>query len=247
MARLAADEVRLAGGGPHAVDIWPTANRLPANILRFYVQFSEPAEAVFDRAQLRLITATSALVPDAFLMLNEELWSPDGRRLTVLMEPGRIKRGMGSDLMHEPALVPGRSYRLEVATGGQVFFKVFGVLPPAMEPLLETQWHVSRPPAGSRQPLEVAFDRVMDNAIMADEVQVQGPDGVRLAGSQAMTDDSRRLVFRPVNRWEEADYRLVLSRRFEDVCGNRLGEALDHLLAARQRSRGGLLIFRPLW
>jgi len=215
--------------------------------LRFYVQFSEPAEAVFDRAQLRLITATSALVPDAFLMLNEELWSPDGRRLTVLMEPGRIKRGMGSDLTHEPALVPGRSYRLEVATGGQVFFKVFGVLPPAMEPLLETQWHVSWPPAGSRQPLEVAFDRVMDNAIMADEVQVQGPDGVRLAGSQAMTDDSRRLVFRPVNRWEEADYRLVLSRRFEDVCGNRLGEALDHLLAARQRSRGGLLIFRPLW
>src|SRR5262249_2643255 len=174
--------------------------------------------------------ATSALVPDAFLMLNEELWSPDGRRLTVLMEPGRIKRGMASDLMHEPALVPGRSYRLEVATGGQVFFKVFGVLPPAMEPLLETQWHLSRPPAGSRQPLEVAFDRVMDNAIMADEVQVQGPDGVRLAGSQAMTDDSRRLVFRPVNRWEEADYRLVLSRRFEDVCGNRLGEALDHLL-----------------
>src|SRR5215470_10087101 len=96
MARPAADEVRLAGGGPHAVDIWPTANRLPANILRFYVQFSEPAEAVFDRAQLRLITATSALVPDAFLMLNEELWSPDGRRLTVLVEPGRIKRGMGS-------------------------------------------------------------------------------------------------------------------------------------------------------
>src|SRR5215469_1962889 len=143
MARLAADEVRLAGGGPHAVDIWPTANRLPANILRFYVQFSEPAEAVFDRAQLRLITATSALVPDAFLMLNEELWSPDGRRLTVLMEPGRIKRGMGSHLTHEPALVRGRSYRLEVATGGQVFFKVFGVLPPAMEPLLETQWHVS--------------------------------------------------------------------------------------------------------
>ena len=229
------------------VGIWPAANRLPANILRFYVLFSEPAEAVFDRAQLRLITATSALVPDAFLMLNEELWSPDGRRLTVLMEPGRIKRGMGSDLTHEPALVPGRSYRLEVATGGQVFFKVFGVLPPAMEPLLETQWHVSWPPAGSRQPLEVAFDRVMDNAIMADEVQVQGPDGVRLAGSQAMTDDSRRLVFRPVNRWEEADYRLVLSRRFEDVCGNRLGEALDHLLAARQRSRGGLLIFRPLW
>src|SRR5262249_59701931 len=111
--------------------------------------FWAAAGGVCARAHPRRLPATSALVPDAFLMLNEELWSPDGRRLTVLMEPGRIKRGMASDLMHEPALVPGRSYRLEVATGGQVFFKVFGVLPPAMEPLLETQWHVSRPPAGS--------------------------------------------------------------------------------------------------
>lgn len=86
----------------------------------------------------------------------------------------------------------------------------------------------------------------MDNAIVADEIQVQGPDGVRLAGIQALTDDSRKLVFRPVSRWEEADYRLVLSRRLEDACGNRLGEALDHLLAARQRSRGGVLTFRPI-
>jgi hypothetical protein len=30
------------------------------------------------------------------------------------------------------------------------------------------------------------------------------------------------------------------------VCGNRLGEALDHLLAARQRSRSGALSFRPV-
>src|SRR5262249_60203251 len=138
-------------------------------------------------ARPRRLTATSALVPDAFLMLNEELWSPDGRRLTVLVEPGRIKRGMGSDLTHEPALVPGRSYRLEVATGGQVFFKVFGVLPPAMEPLLETQWPVSRPPAGSRQPLEVAFDRGMDNAVLAGEFQAQGADGVPLPGGQGAT------------------------------------------------------------
>jgi hypothetical protein len=234
MARLGADDVRLAAAGPHAVGIWPAAHWLPANILRFYVQFSEPAEAVFDRVQLRLATATGALVPDAFLVLNEELWSPDGRRLTVLMEPGRIKRGMGPDSKHEPALVPGRSYLLEVGTGGRVLSKVFGVLPPVMEPLLETHWRVSPPPVGSRLALEVTFDRVMDNAIVTDEIQVQ---------IQALTDDSRKLVFRPLSRWEEAEYHLVLSRRFEDVCGNRLGEALDHLLAARQRPRGGILTF----
>jgi hypothetical protein len=85
----------------------------------------------------------------------------------------------------------------------------------------------------------------MDNAIVAEEIQVQGPDGARLAGTQALTDDSRKLVFRPLSHWEQAEYRLVFSRRFEDVCGNRLGEALDHLLTARQRPRGDVLTFRP--
>src|SRR5262249_6662711 len=105
--------------------------------------------------------------------------------------------------------------------------------------------HVSGVLAGSRQALEVTFERVMDNAIVADEIQVQGPDGARLAGTQALTEDSRKLVFRPLSRWERVEHRLVFSRRFEDVCGNRLGEALDHLLAARQRPRGGVLTFRP--
>jgi hypothetical protein len=228
-----------------AVGVWPAAHGLPANILRFYVQFSAPAEAVFERGQLRLVTAGGALVSDAFLLLNEELWSPDGQRLTVLMEPGRIKHGMGPSPAHQPALIPGGSYRLEIGTGGRVFSKAFSALPPVLEPLLETHWHVSRPLAGSRQPLKVAFDRVMDNAIVAEEIQVQGPDGDRLAGTQALTDDSRKLVFRPLSRWEHAEYRLVFSRRFEDVCGNRLGEALDHLLTARQRPRGGVLTFRP--
>jgi hypothetical protein len=84
----------------------------------------------------------------------------------------------------------------------------------------------------------------MDNAIVADEIQVRGPDGVRAAGIQTLSDHSSKPVFRPLSRCEQAEYRLVFSRRFEDVCGNRLGEALDHLLAARQRPRGGVLTFR---
>jgi hypothetical protein len=245
MAHRTGDDVRHAAAGAHAVAIRPATHWLPANILRFYKHFSEPAEVAFERSELQSVTAEGLLVSDAFLLLNDELWSPDGRRLTVFMEPGRIKRGMGPDPTHESALIPGRSYRLDVRTGGRVLSKVFDVLPPAMEPLLETDWQVRGPPVRSRRPLKVAFDRVMDDAIVAQEVQVQGADGLRLPGVQALSDDGRRLVFHPDNRWEDAEHRLVFSRRFEDVCGNRFDEALDHLLAARQRSRNGALSFRP--
>ena len=49
---------------------------------------------------------------DPFLVLPQELWLVDGRRLTVLMEPGGIKRGLGADPSHEPALVVGRTTAL---------------------------------------------------------------------------------------------------------------------------------------
>jgi hypothetical protein len=233
-----------AAEGPHATSIWPRAQWLPANILRFYVRFSEPAEAFFDRAQLRLVAVDGAAIPEPFLRLNEELWSPDGRRLTVLMEPGRIKRGMGWGSAHEPALAPGEFYRLEVAMGGRVATKLFGVLPSLMEPLQESRWRLTRPHVGTRQPVKVRFDRVMDDAIVADEVDVQGPKGL-LTGVQVLCEDGRQLAFRPFTRWEDSDYRLVFSRRFEDACGNRLGEALDHLFVTRQRARSGAMVFRP--
>jgi hypothetical protein len=68
---------------------------LPANVLRFYIEFSAPAEADFEREKLRLRTATGEVIQDAFLMLNGKLWSTDGRRLTIFMEPDRIRRDMG--------------------------------------------------------------------------------------------------------------------------------------------------------
>src|SRR5215469_5219403 len=72
---------------------------------------------------------------------------------------------------------------------------------------------------GVDKPLEVAFDRVMDNAIVADEVQVQGPDGVRHSGFHALSDDSRKLVFHPVSRWEVCPLWVISGhRRMSALC-----------------------------
>jgi len=134
---------------------------------------------------------------------------------------------------------------LEVSTGGQMLTKAFGVMPPMVEPLLEKHWRLARPVVGSRGTLEVTFDRVMDDAIVADEIAVQRPDGTRFDGTHSLIMDGRKLIFQSTDRWDDSDYRLVLSRRLEDVCGNRLGEALDHLVSQRQRSRAGVVSFRP--
>lgn len=97
-----------------------------------------------------------------------------------------------------------RADRMEVSTGSLVLIKAFGVRRPVTEPLLEKHWRVARPVVGSRGALEVTFDRVMDDAIVADEIEVQRSDGTRFDGVQSLTMDGRQLVFQPAGRWEHS-------------------------------------------
>lgn len=47
----------------------------------------------------------------------------------------------------------------------------------------------------------------------------------------------------PSRPWNAGEHCLVVSERLEDVCGNRLGEALDHDLNTDGRPRAGTISF----
>src|ERR1019366_3883018 len=79
--------------------IMPTRATLPRNALRLYVHFSAPMSEGFAAGHVRLVdAATGAGIPDAFLVMDPELWDPERRRLTVLFDPARIKRGLAPHL-----------------------------------------------------------------------------------------------------------------------------------------------------
>jgi hypothetical protein len=241
--RLAADDV--VTHIPHAIAVYPAARWIPANILRFHIAFSEPASGAFERSDLHLVGRDGRRIKNAFLNRGEDLWSSDGKRLTVRMMPDLIKRGMGTVAERAPALVPGRRYRLDITTGGVRYSQIFAVNPPKFEPLDERRWFVTRAPAGSSHLLVLLFDRVMDAATVADEVMVVGPDGERIGGRCEITPDGRKMRFHPTRRWRVGEHLILFSRRLEDVCGNRLGKALDHAVSTRQRSRAGRIAFVP--
>jgi hypothetical protein len=225
------------------IRISPQAEVLPANTLRFYIHFPKSGEAHFDRDNLWLLNEDEQVVRDPFLVLSQELWSVDGRRLTVLMEPGRIKRGLGTDPPHEPAFVVGRTYSLVISALGQTARHTFRVSDPVLEALDETCWRFVSPTVGSLDPAVVQFDRVMDAALCADEIGVLTPSGevVQTRVSLAPGGTAARLV--PSHPWRAGEHRLVVSERLEDVCGNRLGEALDHDLGAGGPPRTGMINF----
>jgi hypothetical protein len=235
----------IATFGEMPIRISPQAKVLPANTLRFYIHFPRPGEAHFDRHQLWLLNEEEQVVQDPFLVLSQELWSLDGRRLTVLMEPRRIKRGFGADPSHDPALVIGKAYSLVFTALGQTVSHTFRVSDPVLKAINETAWRLVSPTVGSLDPAVVHFDRVMDAALCEDEIGILTPSREVVQTHVSLASDGTAAQLIPRHRWSTGEHRLVVSERLEDVCGNRLGEALDHDLSAGGRPRAGLINFTP--
>src|SRR5262249_16285899 len=94
--------------------IYPTANKLPENQFRFYIHFSAPMSRGEAYQHIQLLTAAGKPVEQAFLELNEELWDPEMRRLTLLFHPGRVKKGLQPREELGPILEEGKSYTLVI-------------------------------------------------------------------------------------------------------------------------------------
>jgi hypothetical protein len=98
---------------------------------------------------------------------------------------------------------------------------------------------------GSVDPAVVHFDRVMDAALCEDEIGVLTTSGEVVQTRASLAPDGTATQLIPSHPWRDREHRLVVSERLEDVCGNRLGEALDHNLSASGRPRAGMINFTP--
>ena len=153
----------------HIVEIAPSAPTLPTTTLRFYITFSRSMRGQFDRRSLRLADDAGHVVTGAFMEFGQELWSANGRRLTLLFDPGRIKRGVTANRIEGPPFKPGCAYTFSVtlpvssaSQTGSVFTVRFKTSPALREPLNPKLWRLTPPQAGTRAPLVLQFDRVMD-------------------------------------------------------------------------------------
>src|SRR4029077_16843257 len=83
-----------AGKPTEVTHVYPTATALPENQLKFYIHFSAPMGRGEAYEHVHLLDAKGRRDDLPFLELAEELWDASGKRLTLLIDPGRIKRGL---------------------------------------------------------------------------------------------------------------------------------------------------------
>lgn len=211
--------------------VYPSANLLPANELKLYIYFSAPMSRGEAWKHIHLLDDAGKPVPLAFLELDQELWDPDNRRLTVLFDPGRIKRGLVPTNEIGPPVVEGRHYKLAIdrdwhdARGIPMvegFEKAFTGGPSDRTPPDPKHWILTPPKAGTDEPLVVEFPKPMDYALLQRMLDVPG-----VAGSIAVDRDETRWSFTPNAAWKAGTYHLVADNLLEDIAGNHLDRAFD--------------------
>lgn len=219
-----------------AVDIYPTAEELPANLLRIYVYFPQPMQPTGILEHIALLDARGVEVPGVFLSNRYDLWSPDRRRLTVLFDPGRVKTGLAAHDALGRALEPGSRYSLVVrgsavdARGCQLGTETehaFTAREADIDPPRAEEWALTRPAAGTVEPFEVDLGSPHDHVSLAYRLRIATADGDVVPGRINLGPGEEVWSFTPNAPWTSGTYVLHVDARLEDLAGNRPGLLFD--------------------
>lgn len=236
--RVRVFEVPAVDPGPRVVvrAVYPSASELPENLLRFYVQFSAPVRRGHVYRHVALLDAEQRPIELAFLEIGEELWDKSGTRLTLLLDPGRIKRGLRPRIEEGPILEDGQSYCLRIDAAlqdragrplGASFEKRFRCIAADVTQPDPNAWTLSAPRIGTREALVVRFPEALDHALLRHMIDVEGPRGDVLAGDVRVFDGETAWRFRPHDAWEDGAHWLVVDRDLEDRVGNSIRSAFE--------------------
>jgi hypothetical protein len=217
-----------------AARIYPSTDEWPANTLKMYVEFSAPMASGDAYRHIRVLDADGRVVEGPFVEIEPELWDPTGARLTLLFDPGRIKRGLVDNESSGPPLMPGRTVTIEVdpamrdARGAPLSEKLtrtIRVTDAVREPVDVKAWRVTAPKSASDD-LVIVFPRPLDHALAQRAISISR-EGVRIAGKVVLEDSETRFRFTPDSGWKSGAHEIVVDGVIEDLAGNRLGKVFD--------------------
>ena len=221
---------------PALLSIYPSQDTVPENLLKMYLEFSEPMVEGSSLSHLTLIRNDRDTMPGTFLDLQPELWNAEGNVLTLWLDPGRIKRGLIPNEKLGLPLKAGERYTLHLnklwkSKNGvplaKNYSKTFVVIQRDDEfPNLET-WKVLNPSFGQKEVLEIQFPQPLDYFLLTECITVRDSNGDVVDGKIEIGDEERVFRFVPNQPWTKGDYALHVESRLEDLAGNNLNHPFD--------------------
>ena len=224
-----------AGPPTDVLQVYPSGETLAENQLRMYIQFSAPMGRRGGLEHMRILDEAGKEVEDPFLPLDTDLWNHDATRLTVLFDPGRVKRGILPNVEMGRALRPGERYTLVISQAwtdaqgrplASEFRRTFRVGPPDEHPIDVAAWRIDAPGPDSRDPVRVTFPKPLDHGLLHSALGVARGDQA-IPGAISVERGETRWLFTPREPWRAGHHSLVVLTTLEDPAGNRIGRAFE--------------------
>jgi hypothetical protein len=216
--------------------VYPSADDVPENLLKLYLSFSAPMSRGEAYRRIRLLDEQGRPVELAFLEIDQELWDRDARRLTLLFDPGRVKRDLLPNEEVGSPLREGARYTLVVDRGwpdaqgrplaGEAR-KSLKVGPPDHASPQTGAWRLQPPSAGTREPLVVSFPEPLDRALLERVLEVRNGSGAPVAGAVTIEANETRWLFTPQAPWRAGGHTLRVATILEDLAGNSIARPFE--------------------
>ena len=216
--------------------VYPSKDELPENQLKFYLHFSAPMSRGESYEHIRLLRPDGKADERAFLELPQELWDRDGKRFTLLIDPGRIKRGLKPREEFGPVLEAGKRYTLVIdrawhdAEGNPLkesYRKTFRVLPSDETQPDPKTWKLAAPATGTTTPLVMTSPKALDHALLHHMLWITDAQDHKVPGTIEVTRQETCWRFTPAMPWQAGNYHLVADTRLEDLAGNNIGRPFE--------------------
>ncbi len=203
--------------------VFPSGEQVPANLLRLSLRFDRmPDVPVLPRLAWVIDTDTGRqFVERPFL--ESALWTPDGKQLTILLHPGRVKSGLLAHDQNPPLLPVGKRVSL---TLDDRTLRSWTVVDPQQSALDVAQWRMGDVRPASRDPLKILLGVPIDVQSMA-QIAVLDASGRVLSGSVSLSEAESVWLFRPTAVWRPGKYQIWIHPHLEDVAGNRIGNSFE--------------------
>jgi hypothetical protein len=218
------------------VQVYPSADVVPENLLRIYVHFSAPMSRRSGLDYIHLLDQEGREIKGPFLPLDTDLWNDDHTRYTAFFDPGRVKQDLLPRRQMGPSLTAGRRYTLVIDAGWpdarglpltNAFRRAFRVAPPELGALDPRAWRIAPPAAGTRDPLVVTFPQALDHGLLLRALGVSKRGEPFLDGEIRIEAGETEWLFVPRDRWAAGEHQLVALSILESCAGNRIGRPFE--------------------
>ena len=219
----------LGGADTKVSHVFPSSDALPENLLRLYVRFSNPMQRGQAADNIQILGPDATPAPNVLYRAPVELWDRSMTCLTILLDPGRLKRGVGPNRMLGPPLKVGQQYTLAISPGmtdvygrplHDDFNKSFSVSEAVSELIAIEKWKVLPPAIGSHEPLELTFPRPLDWAQLWHGITVASKADHPVSGRIDIDLDETRWRLTPDEPWQAGAHSIRVAPCLEDICGN---------------------------